>query len=130
MTNDIRLTLSHEAINQWVHVETIGELKKELTAYLRQRITRRQSRKLETEKRGTSIDMIGISQRSVEVKDRFRPGLGEGVLVVGKNQKSASGTLIEHGTRYCLLGYFEEKDAESVRKAFAKKIKVLSKDLT
>lgn len=45
MTKDIGLTVSHETIYQYIYVQTKGELKKELTAYLRQRKPRRQSRK-------------------------------------------------------------------------------------
>ena len=130
MTKDIGLTVSHETIYQYIYVQTKGELKKELTAYLRQRKPRRQSRKLETEKRGTIPDMISISQRPVEVEDRIIPGHWEGDLIVGKDHKSAIGTLVERSTRYCLLIHLEEKDAESVRKAFAKKIKELPRDLT
>jgi IS30 family transposase len=130
MTKDIGLTVSHETIYQYIYVQTKGELKKELTAYLRQRKPRRQSRKLETEKRGTIPDMISISQRPVEVEDRIIPGHWEGDLIVGKDHKSAIGTLVERSTRYCLLVHLEEKDAESVRKAFAKKIKELPRDLT
>ena len=123
MTKDIGLTVSHETIYQYIYVQTKGELKKELTAYLRQRKPRRQSRKLETEKRGTIPDMISISQRPAEVEDRIIPGHWEGDLIVGKDHKSAIGTLVERSTRYCLLVHLEEKDAESVRKAFAKKTK-------
>jgi IS30 family transposase len=129
MTKDIGLTVSHETIYQYIYVQTKGELKKELTAYLRQRKPRRQSRKLETEKRGTIPDMISISQRPAEVEDRIIPGHWEGDLIVGKDHKSAIGTLVERTTRYCLLVHLEEKDAESVRKAFAKKIKELPRDL-
>jgi IS30 family transposase len=51
-------------------------------------------------------------------------------LIVGIDHKSAIGTLIERSTRYCLLVHLEEKDAESMRKVFAKKIKELRRDLT
>lgn len=74
--------------------------------------------------------MISISQRPAEVEDRIIPGHWEGDLIVGKDHKSAIGTLVERSTRYCLLVHLEEKDAESVRKAFAKKIKELPRDLT
>jgi IS30 family transposase len=69
MTKDIGLTVSHETIYQYNYVQTIGELNKELTAYLRHRKTRSPSHKLETEKRGTIPHMISISQRPVEVED-------------------------------------------------------------
>ena len=103
MTKDIGLKVSHETIQKYIYVQTKGELKKELIAYLRQRKPRRQSRKLETEKRGTIPDMISISQRPAEVEDRIIPGHWEGDLIVGKDHKSAIGKLVERSTRYCLF---------------------------
>ncbi len=75
MTKDIGLTVSHETIYQYIYVQTKGELKKVLTAYLRQQKPRRQSRKLETEKRSVIPDMISISQRPVELEGRIIPGI-------------------------------------------------------
>jgi IS30 family transposase len=75
-------------------------------------------------------DMISISPHSVEVEDRIIPGHWEGDLIVGKDNKSAIGALVECSTRYCLFVHLEEKDTESVRKAFAKKIKELSRYFT
>lgn len=112
ITKDIGLTVSHETIYQYIYVQTKGELKKKLTAYLRQRKPRRPSRKLETETQGTIPDIISISQRPAEVEDLIIPGNWEGDLIVGKDQKSAIGTLIERSTRYCLLADLEEKDAQ------------------
>jgi IS30 family transposase len=74
MTKDIGLTVSHETIYQFIYFQTEGELKKKLTAYLRQRKPRRQYCKLETEKRCKIPDMISISQRSAEVEDCIMPG--------------------------------------------------------
>jgi IS30 family transposase len=81
-------------LNQLIYITPQGELKKELTAYLRQRKPRPKSRKLETEKRGTISDMISISQRPVEVEDRIIPGHWEGDLIVGKDHKSEIGTRV------------------------------------
>ncbi len=53
----------------------------------------------------------------------------EGDLIVGKDHKSALGTLVERSTRYLLLVHLEGKDAESVRKAFAKKLQSMPRDL-
>jgi IS30 family transposase len=50
-------------------------------------------------------------------------------LDIGKDYKSPIGTLVERSTRYCLLFLLEEKDAESVRKAFAKKLRDLPQSL-
>jgi IS30 family transposase len=48
---------------------------------------------------------------------------------VGKDHQFVIGKLVERSTRLCLLLNLEEKDAESVRRALAKKIKELPRDL-
>lgn len=113
-------TISHETIYQYVYVQCKGELKKELISCLRQRKPLRKSRKGEVEKRGTIPNMISIHQRPAEVEDRNIPGHWEGDLVMGKDHKSAIGTLVERSTRYVIIVPLKEKDAVSVRKAFQK----------
>ena len=81
----------------------IRKLKKELIAYLRERKPRRQSRKLETAKRGRIPDIISIIQHRAEVEDRIIHANWEGVSIIGKDHKSAIGTLEKRSTRYCLL---------------------------
>ncbi|MBM3454230.1 MAG: IS30 family transposase [Bacteroidetes bacterium] len=113
-----------------IYVQTKGELKKELISYLRQRKSMRQSRKLVHEKCGIIPDMISIHQRPPEVADRSVPGHWEGDLIIGKAQKSAVGTLVELTARFLLIVRLQGKDAESVRKAFAKAMKQLPESLT
>lgn len=125
-----QMQVSHETIYQYIYVQTKGELKKELISYLRQRKPRRQSRKLETDKRGTIPEMISIHQRPEEVADRAIPGHWEGDLIIGKDHKSAIGTLVERSTRYLIITRLKAKDAESVRKAFAKAMHKLPESLT
>lgn len=122
--------ISHETIYQYIYVQTKGELKKELISYLRQRKPRRQSRKLENEKRGTIPEMISIHQRPAEVADRVVPGHWEGDLIIGKDHKSAVGTLVERTTRFAIIVKLKAKDAESVRKEFAKAMRNLPMALT
>lgn len=82
------------------------------------------------EKRETIPDMISIHQRPPEVADRTVPGHWEGDLIIGKDHKSTVGTLVERTTRFLLIVCLQGKDAESVRKAFAKAMKQLPESLT
>lgn len=127
---EMDVKISHETIYQYIYVQAKGELKKELISYLRQRKPKRKSRKGEVEKRGTIPDMISIHQRPAEVEDRNIPGHWEGDLVVGKDHQSAVGTLVERTTRYLIVVPLKTKDAESVRKEFAKALSTLPSCLT
>lgn len=123
-------SISNEAIYQYIYLLGRGELKKVLISCLRQRKPRRQNRKGVTEKRGTIPNMISITERPSEVEDRTVPGHWEGDLIMGKDHKSAIGTIVERQTRYVLLVNLKSKDAKSVRKAFAKKLKEIPVSLT
>jgi transposase, IS30 family len=71
-----------------------------------------------------------ISERPAEADDRAVPGHWEGDLLVGANNQSALGTLVERSTRFTLLlplpdGY----DAVSVRDAIIPAITALPTQL-
>jgi IS30 family transposase len=121
---------SHETIYTYLYMLPKGELRKELISYLRQKKRLRKNRKLATDARGKIADMISIHERPKEVEDRIIPGHWEGDLIMGKDHKSAIGTIVERTTRTVILVPLKAKDAPSVRKAFAKELKTLPSQMT
>lgn len=123
------MRISHEAIYSYIYVLPRGSLKKELLLYLRQKkIYKRRKGKNQPrtdEKRGQIPEMISIEERPKEVENRIIPGHWEGDLILGKWKRSALGTIVERTTRTVILVPLVNKDAESVRKSFAREMKKL-----
>jgi IS30 family transposase len=127
--DDASMQISHEAIYRSLYVQGRGELRRELAACLRTGRARRRSQ-ARLEKRGKIPDMVMISERPPEIADRAVPGHWEGDLIVGKNNNSAIGTLVERSTRYVMLFPLPHgRRAVHVREAMAKKIQTLPEEL-
>lgn len=125
---DTTMQVSHESIYTYIYVLPRGTLRKELIAYLRQGARGRQRRKRQTDERGKIPHMVSIHERPKEVESRIVPGHWESDLIMGTRHTSAIGTLVERTTRTTILVPLKKKDAESVRKAFAKVVKRLPKE--
>jgi transposase, IS30 family len=94
----------HETIYQALYVQGRGELRRELTRALRTgRALRRPQRHPQQRTPRMATPMVMISQRPAEADDRAVPGHWEGDLIIGKDNKSAIGTLVERATRYVML---------------------------
>lgn len=122
------MQISHESIYTYIYVLPRGELKKELISHLRQHRKLRENRKGKAKEdgRGRIPDMISISERPPEVADRTVPGHWESDLIVGKFHQSAIGTIVERTTRTVILVPLgKNKDATTVRRAFARELKDL-----
>lgn len=119
---DMTMRIAPETIYAHLYVLPRGELKKELLSCLRQNRKRRhkQSRMAQNERK--LEDMLSIEERSKEVEDRTIPGHWESDLIVGKNNRSAIGTIVERTTRTTILVPLKNREAETVAKAFAKEI--------
>ena len=123
--------MSHETIYQSLFVQGRGELRRELHRCLRSgRANRRPQRRDATQTRGRIPGMVMISERPAEVEDRAVPGHWEGDLIIGKNGRSAVGTLVERATRYVLLLHLPDgRDAETVDTAMRHAIAKLPGEL-
>lgn len=123
--------VSAETIYTYLYVLPRGELKKELLDYLRRKHPKRRKQG-HTQKGQTSNfeDMISIEERPAEVADRSVPGHWEGDIIIGgRMEQSALGTLVERTTRTVLLVPLKSKKAEDVRKAFTREIMKLPKQM-
>jgi transposase, IS30 family len=127
--DDPGMHLSHEAIYRSLYVQGRGELRRELVRCLRTGRALRKPRR-RTETRGRIPDMVMISERPAEVEDRAVPGHWEGDLIVGANNRSAIGTLVERSTRFVILLHLPDgHGAEPVRDAIVAAMRELPEHL-
>jgi len=104
--DDEAMQVSHETIYRALFVQGRGALRRELTACLRTgRAIRRPRRRVDgrADPDRRIPDKIMISERPAEADDRAVPGHWEGDLILGKNNRSAIGTLVERSTRFVIL---------------------------
>lgn len=100
--DDPEMRVSHETIYQSLFVQGRGALRQELTRCLRSgRAQRRPYGR--TPGTGQLKGMVLISERPAAIEDRAVPGHWEGDLILGKQSRSAIGTLVERQTRYVML---------------------------
>ncbi len=126
------MQVSHETIYQSLFVQSRGALRKELHSCLRSgRAMRRAKAYVKSNHigQGQLKNMVMISERPAEVKDRAVPGHWEGDLIFGKKMTSI-GTLVERHSRYVILLKLPNgHGADAVRKAMTKRILTLPAQL-
>ncbi|MBP2183116.1 IS30 family transposase [Amycolatopsis magusensis] len=130
--DDPGMRISPEAIYQSLFVQARGALRRELATCLRTgralRVPRNRARA--RAQASTLGSPIPISQRPAEAADRAVPGHWEGDLILGKNNASAIGTLVERTTRFVILLHLPDgHTAEHVRDAMIPAITALPQHL-
>jgi IS30 family transposase len=128
--SDPMMQVSHETIYQSLFVQGRGELRRELHRCLRSGRAHRRSRPELANGTGQIPGMVNISERPAEVEDRAVPGHWEGDLIMGRNNRSAVGTLVERSTRYVLLLHLPNgRNADAVNEAMKTAIGTLPAEL-
>ncbi len=96
--------LVHETIYQAVYRPELGGLCPDLRQVLRTgRRHRKRHRRTDARRTGVLTDMISISQRPAEAASRAVAGHWEGDLIMGRDNKSAIGTLVDRASRFTIL---------------------------
>jgi IS30 family transposase len=115
--DDPRWWVSAEAIYHSIYVQGRGGLKAELNRHLKlQRSARKKGLG-----RGRLPDMVHISLRPAEARDRAVPGHWEGDLLLGEGGLSQVGMLTERMTRFTVLFALPvDRTAPTVRDALVK----------
>lgn len=117
----------HETVYQALYVQGRGELRRELAGALRSgRARRRPQRQANCRQPRFTDPMVMISERPAEAEDRAVPGHWEGDLILGKDGKSAIGTLVERATRYVMLLHLPNgRTADQVRDTLVETVQTL-----
>jgi len=109
--DDSQMNVHHETIYRWLYLQGRGELKRQVSTALRSgRAIRRPNKHGRSTGQGQIPDMVSIHDRPpVNHPDGTRiPGHWEGDLIIGKNNGSAIGTVVERATGYLMLLHLPE----------------------
>jgi IS30 family transposase len=124
--NQPHMHVSHETIYRYIYSTKNKLRRQELINYLKQSRKRRKPRKRAGSKGSRIRNLTPIHERPDTAEDREEPGHWEGDLVIGKDHKSAIGTLVERTTRFTIIVTFEgTPNSLAVVRGFAAALGVL-----
>ena len=104
--DDDSMRVVPETIYQALFVQGRGGLNKELVKHLHTQRRRRRPHSVTARNRdrgGPIIDKVMISERPAEIEDRAVVGHWEGDLIIGRQGRSQTGTLVERTTGFTML---------------------------
>jgi IS30 family transposase len=101
--NDPIMTISHDAIYRHIYTRPQARLNKKLIKLLVRKKTRRRPSKKRRGGGSKIVNQVSIDLRPEHIDLRQEAGHWEGDLVIGKNHKSATGTIVERKTRATLI---------------------------
>lgn len=136
--DDPQMSVHPETIYRWIYLQPRGELKRQLVTALRSgraiRRPRRQPGAANQRRTGQGHipDMVSIHDRPpVDHLDGTRiPGHWEGDLIMGKENGSAIGTVVERASGYLMLLHLAEgRNAEHVAAALTRRLQELPEQL-
>ena len=128
------MQISHESIYKYIYHEAKGLKRSWLIKQLTWSRPKRSALPRRKIYMGFIKDRTSIDSRPEHIEDRQEIGHWEGDLVIGKDQKSAIGTLVERRLRYVMIIPLKSKNSEHVVEAFARRLnalpEILRKSLT
>lgn len=120
------LHISPEGIYQYVYSCPSRNL---ITKALRTKRRKRGVKKHKGFQRGGIKNHVSIRKRSQAALDRSEVGHWESDLIIGKERKSAIGTIVDRATRYTILVQLESKHTRHVVDQFSYALNALPPDL-
>ena len=123
--NDPIMSISHESIYRYIYTHPQASLNKKLIKLLVRKKTRRRPAKKRRRTGSKIINQVSIDNRPKHIELREETGHWEGDLMIGKNHKSAIGTIVERKSRYTIIIKLKSKKANEVAKMFSKKLNLL-----
>lgn len=126
--NDTIMSISHEAIYRHIYTRPQASLNRKLIKLLVRKKTRRRPSKKRRGGGSKILNQTSIDDRPGHIDLREEVGHWEGDLVIGKNNKSAIGTIVERKTRFTLILKLYSKKAEEIAEVFSRMLNQLNSE--
>lgn len=117
--------VSHQTIYNAIYAMPRGQLRREMTRWLRQKRAARRRSDSGPEKRGKLTNLPSIHGRPDEAAERQVPGHWEGDLIRGAYNRSAVGTLVDRSTLFVLLVRMKGATADAALEGYSRTFSAL-----